>query len=98
MLCQGRCFLCSVVLEQRTSQENVKVTISLFISFRLKVLSFMNWEFEKPKKISASKYAFLSKKLGIYVLTERPGTGTCVVTAVRRPSLFYKEKRDKEST
>ena len=38
----------------------LKVPISLFF-FRLKVLSFMNSEFEKPKKISASKYAFLSK-------------------------------------
>ena len=40
-----------------------KVPISLFLSFRLKVLSFMNSEFKKPKKISASKYAFLSKKV-----------------------------------
>ena len=56
----------------------------------------MNSEFEKPKKISASKYAFLSKKV-----TERPGTGTCDVAAVKRPSLslvFYKEKHDKQST
>ena len=33
--------------------------------------------------------------------TERPGTGTCDVAAVRRPSLslmFYKEKLDKTST
>ena len=30
-------------------------------------------------------------------MTERPGTGTCDVEAVRRPSLsvFYKEKREK---
>ena len=44
---------------------------------------------------------FLSKKLGIQVLTEQPGTVTCDVAAVRRPSLslvFYKEKHDKQST
>ena len=40
-----------------------QVPISLFLSFKLKVLSFMNSESEKPKKISASKYAFLSKKV-----------------------------------
>ena len=40
-----------------------KVPISLFLSFRLKVLSFMYSEFKKPKKISASKYAFLSKRV-----------------------------------
>ena len=61
----------------------------------------MNSEFEKLKKISASKYAFLSKKVSNLSLTERPGTDTCDVAAVRRPSLslvFYKEKRDKQST
>ena len=41
----------------------LKVPISLFLSSRLKVLSFMNSEFEKPKKIYASTYAFLSKKV-----------------------------------
>ena len=30
----------------------------VFLTFRLKLLSFINSEFEKPKKISASKYAF----------------------------------------
>ena len=32
-------------------------------------------------------------------MTERPGTGSCDVAAVRRPSqslVFYKEKRDKK--
>ena len=38
--------------------------ISLFfLSFILKVLSFMNSEFEKPKKIFASEYVFYEKKV-----------------------------------
>ena len=41
----------------------LKSLYRFFLSFRQKVLSFMNSEFEKPKKISASKYAFLSKKV-----------------------------------
>ena len=58
----------------------------------------MNSEFENSKKISLSKDVFFIK--GIYVLTERPRTGTCYVAAIRRPSLslvFNKEKRDKQS-
>ena len=44
---------------------------------------------------------FNQKKLGIYILTERLGTGTCDVAVVICPSMslvFYKEKRDKQST
>ena len=44
---------------------------------------------------------FNQKKFGIYILTELQGTSNCDVAAVRRPSLplvFYKEKRDKQST
>ena len=81
----------------------IKVPISLFfLSFRLKVLSFMNSEFEKPRKIFASKNVFLSKKSYRNLSFDRAaGTGTCDVAAVRPPSLslvFYKEKRDKRST
>ena len=59
-------------------------------------MSLNNSEFEKPKKISASKYAFLSKK--VRNLSFDQATGNCDVATVRRPSLpfvFYKEKRDK---
>ena len=62
----------------------------------------MNSEFEKTKKISASKYAFLSKKVRNFSFDRATGTGTCDVAAVRRPLLslimFYKEERDKQST
>ena len=62
----------------------------------------MKSEFEKPKKISASKYAFFQKKVrNLSFDRERTGTGTCDVAVVRCPSLslvFYKEKRDKQST
>ena len=41
---------------------SLKSLYRFFLSFRQKVLSFMNSELENPKKISASKYVFLSKK------------------------------------
>ena len=40
----------------------LKFLYHFFLSFRLKVLSFINSEFEKPKESSASKYAILSRK------------------------------------
>ena len=41
----------------------LKSLYRFFFIFRLKVLSFMNSDIKKPKKISASKYVFLSKKV-----------------------------------
>ena len=74
----------------------VKVPILLFFKI------FLTKSIVKPKKISASKYAFLTKKVrNLCFDPERPGTGTCDIAAVRRPSLslvFDKEKRDKQST
>ena len=89
MLCGNHNMLSrSTLLECFSSyrmSKQLKSIYRFFLSFSLKVLSFMNSELEKPKKISASKYAFLSKKV------KRPGNGTCDVAAVMPPSLsvFY---------
>ena len=59
----------------------------------------MNSEFEKPKKMSPSKYAFLSKKVRSLSFDRVAGDWYLGRSSRRRPSLslvFYKETRDKK--
>ena len=93
--------MCCYSTNLKLLKRALKSLYRFFLSFRLMYCEFMNSEFEKPKKISTSKYAFLSEKVRNLSFDRVTGTGTCDVAAVRRPSLslvFYKEKRDKQST
>ena len=74
----------------------LKTLYHFFLSFRLKVLSFMNSEL-----ILKNQRKFPHLSMLFYQKLSDWGTGTCDVAAVRRPSLslvFYKEKCDKQST